>query len=293
MHLDNLRRMLMHEPRGHADMYGVLPVVPDHPEADLAVLFAHNEGFSTMCGHATIALGRWAVDTGIVPRREPITDVTLQVPAGLLRLKVEVSDRTTGRVKFLGVPAFVTALDTDVDVAGYGVVPVDVAYGGAFYAFADAGRFGLDVRSSPTTDLVGAASAVTETVKSAVEIDHPDDDDLAFLYGTILTDGADAWSPEPTANICVFANREVDRSPTGSGVTGRIAIQRAKDLIEMGAERVFESVTGAQFTGTAVAATRSGDRDTWIVEIGGESHYTGESVFTLEEGDPLPAFLLR
>jgi len=293
VHLDDLRRMLMYEPRGHADMYGVLPVTPDHPEADLAVLFTHNEGYSTMCGHATIALGRWAVDTGIVPRTEPVTEVALQVPAGLLRLQVDVAGGETGRVKYRSVPAFVTALDTDVHVADHGTVPVDIAYGGAFYAYAGAARFGLDVRTSPTRDLVDAAWAVTEAVRSAVSLDHPDDDDLAFLYGTILTDGADAWQPEPTANVCVFADREVDRSPTGSGVTGRIAIQRAKGLIEMDTERLFESVTGSLFTGKAVASTRSGDRNAWIVEVGGESHYTGESVFTLEDGDPLPSFLLR
>ena len=292
-HHDKLRRLLMHEPRGHADMYGVLPVTPDHPEADLAVLFTHNEGYSTMCGHATIALGRWAVDSGIVTPTEPITEVALQVPAGLLRLEVEVSGGQTGRVTYRSVPAFVTELDAEVELAGHGTVPIDVAYGGAFYAFADAARFGLDVRSSPTRDLVDAAWAVTEAAKAAIPLDHPDDDDLAFLYGTILTDGADAWTPDPTANICVFADREVDRSPTGSGVTGRIAIQRAKGLIEMNTERIFESVTGSRFTGKAVATTRSGNRDAWIVEVGGESHYTGEAVFTLEDGDPLPGFLLK
>jgi len=292
-HHDDLRRMLMHEPRGHADMYGVLPVTPDHPEADLAVLFMHNEGYSTMCGHATIALGRWAVDTGIVAPKEPITNVVLQVPAGLLRLEVEVAGGRTGRVTFRSVPAFVTELDTALDVAGHGTVPIDVAYGGAFYAFADAARFGLDVLTSSTRYLVDAASAVTEAAKAAIPLDHPDDDDLAFLYGTILTDGADAWTPDPSANICVFADREVDRSPTGSGVTGRIAIQRARGLIDMNTERIFESVTGSRFTAKAVATTQSGGRDAWIVEVGGESYYTGEAVFTLEDGDPLPGFLLK
>jgi len=167
-----------------------------------------------------------------------------------------------------------------------------VAYGGAFYAFADASHFGLDVRTSPTRDLVDAAWAVTEAVTAAIPLDHPDDDDLAFLYGTILTDGRDAWNPEPTANICVFATREVDRSPTGSGATARIAIQRSKGLIEMDTERLFESVTGSQFTAKAVQSTTSGQRDAWIVEIGGRSHYTGEATFTLEDDDPLPSFLL-
>ncbi len=292
-HLDDLRRMLMHEPRGHADMYGVLPVEPDHPEADLAVLFVHNEGYSTMCGHGAIALGRWAVDTGAVAREEPVTEFTLQVPAGLVRIAVDVDGVRSGAVRFRSVPAFVTALDQEVAVSGFGGITVDVAFGGAFYAFTDAAAFGLDVKTSPVAELVAAAWAVTGAVKEAIPIDHPEAADLAFLYGTILTDGNDAWSTEPTANVCVFADREVDRSPTGSGVTARIAIQRAKGLIEMDTVRMFESITGSRFTGRAVEETAIADRTAWIVEVGGESHYTGRSVFTLEEGDPLPSFLLR
>lgn len=292
-HHDAIRRLLMHEPRGHFDMYGVLPVEPDHPEADLAVLFVHNEGYSTMCGHATIAIGRWAVDSGLVARTEPVTRFRLQVPAGLVEVEVDVASGRTGTARFRSVPAFVTLLDAPIDVPGHGTVDVDVAFGGAFYAFVDAARLGLDVRTSPTRHLVDAAWAVTTAVRDAIDLEHPDDPDLAFLYGTILTDGRDAWSDDPTANVCVFADREVDRSPTGSGVTARIAIQRARGLIEMGQERRFESVTGAIFTGRAVTEATVAGRDTWIVEVGGRSHYTGSSVFTLEDDDPLPSFLLR
>jgi trans-L-3-hydroxyproline dehydratase len=290
---DAVRRMLMHEPRGHFDMYGVIPVEPDHPDAALAVLFIHNEGYSTMCGHATIAIGRWAVDHGLVPRTEPVTRFGLQVPAGLVEVEVDVEGDRTGAARFRSVPAFVTALDAHIDVPGFGEIEVDVAFGGAFYAFVDAARFGLDVRTSATRDLVDAAWAVTTATRDAVPLDHPDDPDLAFLYGTILTDGADAWAHEPTVNICVFADREVDRSPTGSGVTARIAIQRSRGLIEMNATRSFESVTGSIFTGRAVDETVVAGRPAWIVEVGGRSHYTGRAEFTIEDDDPLPSFLLR
>lgn len=156
-----------------------------------------------------------------------------------------------------------------------------------------ASRFGLDVRTSSTRDLVDAAWAVTESVRATVPIEHPDDPDLAFLYGTILTDGSDEWSEEPTANVCVFADREVDRSPTGSGVTARIAIQRARGLIEMDRAQPFESVTGSIFTGRAVDETTVGDHPAWVVEVAGRSFYTGRSEFWLEDGDDLPSFLLR
>jgi proline racemase len=269
-HLDHLRRFLIFEPRGHFDMYGVIPVEPDHPEADLAVLFMHNEGYSTMCGHAVIALARWAVDTGRVRRTKPEARVNIQCPCGLVRARLLTEGEWAGEARFESVPAFAYALDRTVEVAGLGA------------------------RRSATRDLVDAASRVTEAVKLQVPIAHPDDPDLGFLYGTILTDGADSWSERPTANICVFAEREVDRSPTGSGVTARIAVQLARGLIGMGQERRFESITGAIFTGQAVARGKVGRFDSVTVEVGGRACYTGEARFTLEEGDALGAgFLLR
>lgn len=293
-HLDHLRRLLVFEPRGHADMYGVIPVTPDHPDADLAVLFMHNEGYSTMCGHATIALGRWAVDTGIVAPTGSQTLVRLQVPSGLLHLTVHTGAADPGRVSFEGIPSFVTALDHSIDVAGHGSVAVDVAYGGAFYAVVGAAALGLDLATSSLRDLVDAAWATTTAVNaSGLPLEHPDHPDLGFLYGTIVTDGADAWSPEPTTNLCVFAERQVDRSPTGSGVMARIAIQHARGLIDVEAERTFESIIGSRFTGQAMREANVGGRDAVVVRVSGEAHYVGESTFTLEADDPVPSFLLR
>ena len=285
--LDHLRRILMFEPRGHEAMYGAIPVEPDHPDADLAVLFMHNEGYSTMCGHGVIALGRWAVDTGLVAAAEPETVVAIQVPAGLVRARVEPH----GRVRFDSVPAFVFA-DAAVDVPGLGSVDVTIAYGGAFYAVAPAARFGLDVTGSPIAELTEAAAAVTEAAAARVPPRHPDAGDLGYLYGTILTDGGDG-AAAPTANVCVFADRQVDRSPTGSGVTARMAIEHAAGRAAIGDLRRFSSVTGSVFTGRVVQTAGVGDHDAVIVEVGGEAHYLGDSRFTLEADDPLPGFLLR
>ncbi len=285
-HLDHLRRMLMFEPRGHAGMYGVIPVAPDHPDADLAVLFCHNEGYSTMCGHATIALGRWALDTGRVAATLPETAVRLQVPAGLVSCRVAAD----GEVWFESVPAFALALDEKVDVPGYGPVAVDVAFGGAFYALARAADVGLDVEASPTRELVDAAAAITAATVAAVPIVHPGEPDLAFLYGTILVD--DATGLDHSANVCVFAGRQVDRSPCGSGVTARIAADVARGRMDVGATREFSGPTGASFTGTAVRAAAAGPHDGVVVEVGGRAHYSGRATFTLEDDDPLPSFLL-
>lgn len=292
--LDHLRRLLLFEPRGHFDMYGVIPVEPTLPGADLAVLFMHNEGYSTMCGHAVIALGRYAVDRGLVAITKPETRVGIECPCGLVTAHVTVENGKAGRVRFDSVPSFAFALDKLVETSEYGPVSVDIAYGGAFYAVVPADQFGLDVRTSRTRDLVDAADAVSDAVKDQVPLDHPDDPDLAFLYGTILTDGADAWSETPTANICVFADAQVDRSPTGSGVTARIALMHRRKQIGLGRPRTFASVTGALFTGQAVAETRRGDFPAVTVSVTGEAFYTGESSFTWEDGDTIgQGFLLK
>ncbi|MCX7360770.1 MAG: proline racemase family protein [Alphaproteobacteria bacterium] len=280
---DHLRRGLMLEPRGHDGMYGALLVEPDHPEADLAVLFMHNEGFSTMCGHATIALARWAVESGRVARTAPETIVRLQCPCGLVAARVAAD----GGVRFESVPAFAYALDRIAPTATWGPVTVDIAYGGAFYAFLSADSIGLDLRTSPMRAIVDAGEEISRAVSAAIPIDHPAEPYLAFLYGTILTDGGDGAS-EPSRNVCIFAGRQIDRSPTGSGVTARMALQLARRQARMGEERRFESCTGAIFTGRLLRdATPVGPRKSAIVEVGGTAHQTGEARFRFDDDDPL------
>ena len=283
---------LMHEPRGHVDMYGVIPVEPDLPEADLAVLFMHNEGYSTMCGHATIALGRYAVDREMVSTVEPETKVVIQCPCGPVTAFVEVNNGIAGRVRFESVGAFAFALDRKVKVQGYGTIRCDVGYGGAFYAIADAAGFGLDVRTSPVRESVAAATLLTEAVRADLGLTHPDNDDLAVLYGSILTDGVEEGGV--SANICVFADGQVDRSPTGSGVTARMAIRYARAQVSLGDERTFASVVGSTMTGKVVAERTVGRFPAVVVEVGGMAYYTGSSRFVVEPGDPFGAgFLVR
>ena len=188
---DHYRRFIMFEPRGHADMYGALIVEPSLPGADFGVLFMHNEGWSTMCGHAVIALGRHAVDSGWVEAVEPLTQVRIEAPCGLVLADVAVSNGKAGAVSFVSVPAFVHARDLHVTVPGHGAVICDIAYGGAFYALADAAQCGLEFGRDPVRAFVDAADAITQAIRRALVLDHPDSADLAFLYGTILSDGGD------------------------------------------------------------------------------------------------------
>ncbi len=293
-HLDRLRKILIFEPRGHYDMYGALLVEPDLPGADLAVLFMHNEGYSTMCGHAIIALGRYAVDEGLVAKQEPVTTVRIEAPCGLIVASVEIRDGKAGAVSFESVPAFLFARGQTVDLPGVGPIGFDVAYGGAFYALADCHQFGLEFGRDRVRDFVDAATALTNKLKAEFPLSHPDHPDLAFLYGTILTDGRDAFSDEVTKNICVFAEAEVDRSPTGSGVTARLAAMHAKGEIGIGQTRTFESIAGSRFSGAVARTTSTGPHDAIIARVGGRAYYSGKAEFIVEADDELGrGFLLR
>ncbi|WP_406855646.1 proline racemase family protein [Alsobacter sp. KACC 23698] len=281
---DQWRRAMMLEPRGHSGMYGVIPVRPSHPGAVLGVLFTHNEGYSTMCGHATIALGRWVVDQGLVPAVEPETRFVIEAPCGPLALACTVRDGAVTAVRFESVPAYAHALDVSVDVPGHGRIVADIAYGGAFYAILPASRFGLDFFATPLDDLVAAGGALTDAVRREMRIAHPTEPDLGFLYGTILTD--DAAPADESWNLCVFAERQVDRSPTGSGVTARMALDHAKGLVRPGQTRVFRGISGGPFTGAVTRPAPEIDGAV-RVEVGGQGFYASRGAFLIEADDPL------
>jgi trans-L-3-hydroxyproline dehydratase len=285
--LDHLRKILIFEPRGHFDMYGAVLVEPNLPGADLAVLFMHNEGYSTMCGHAIIALGRYAVDHGIVAKVDPVTTVRIECPCGMVIASVEVRDGKSGGVSFESVPSFLFARDQTVELPGFGPINFDVAYGGAFYALADCHQFGLEFGRNAAGEFVNAATILTDAVKDAVHIEHPDHKDLAFLYGSILTDGADDWNEGPTKNACIFADGQLDRSPTGSGVTARLAAMHARGQIHEGNARIFESIVGSRFAGFVASTTKAGDFDAITARISGRAYYSGKAEFIVEDDDPL------
>ena len=282
---DHLRRAMNLEPRGHSGMYGVIPVTPCHPDAVLGVLFTHHEGYSTMCGHATIAIGRWVVDQGLVPKTEPVTRFSIEAPCGLLKIACTVKNGEVTHVSFESVAAFPVARDLTIDVAGFGGVLVDISYGGAFYCVVPSSRFGLDFFATPVEELVAAASALTDTVRAAVPLVHPEAPDLGFLYGTILTD--DAAFPAESWNLCVFAERQIDRSPTGSGVTARMALDHAKGLIQPGQVRTFRGISGEPFTGSVRGPISFAANDAVTIEVGGQGYYAGQGEFIIEEDDPL------
>jgi trans-L-3-hydroxyproline dehydratase len=285
---DHLRRRLMLEPRGHGGMYGVIPTAPSHPDAAIAVLFTHQEGYSTMCGHATIALGRWLVDSGVVQGSGPSVAFGLEAPCGLIRVEVLSGAGEAPLVAFESVPSFASHLDQTVEVPGHGRVRFDIAFGGAYYAILPASRLGLPLLTTPLGELVRAGVAITNAVRATLPIRHPAAPDLGFLYGTILTDDTALGSSgnEPSYNLCIFAEGQIDRSPTGSGVTARFALAAARGEIGVGHSREVRGVSGQGFVGTLSAAEPTSGGVLARVRVAGHAYYTSRAEFLAEPEDP-------
>jgi trans-L-3-hydroxyproline dehydratase len=292
--LDEYRTALLWEPRGHADMYGAILTDPVSEPADFGVLFCHNDGYSTMCGHGVVALARAAVETRRIEPTPPATTVAMDTPAGLVTASVETDpDGSPGSVSFENVPSFVSETGCSVDVPGYGTVEYDIAYGGAFYAYCDASDLGVDLEPGSVDELIHAGRAVKQHVAGDRDFVHPDSDDLGFLYGTIIRGEATAAGAD-SRNVCVFADGELDRSPTGTGVSGRVALRaRAGDLAP-GESFTVESIVGSTFTGRFIERTTCGDHEAVVPEVTGEAHLVGRSEFLIDPSDPLrDGFLLR
>ena len=288
-HLDHIRRALMWEPRGHFNMYGCVVTPSVTPGADLGVLFIHNEGYSTMCGHGIIGLVTVLLETGALAARDRQTPVNIDTPAGLVRATAHLDNSGhVQRVSFLNVPSFLYARAVKLDLPVYGQVTVDIAFGGAFYAILPAEHVGLSVTPRQVEQLVTAGEAIKKAVNATLPVKHPFEEDLSFLYGTILTD-----PPEDPAhhsrNVCVFAAAEVDRSPTGTGVSARLALHYAKGEITAGQEIIIESILGAAsaFSGQVVGQARVGPHDAVIPEVSGTAFITGRQEFIIDPRDEL------
>jgi proline racemase len=262
-HADHVRRLLVNEPRGHADMYGCFAVPPDGDGADLGAVFFHNAGYSTACGHGTIALVTWAIESGRLPARE---EVGVDVASGRLRTWPRVEGGDVKSVRFRNVPAFVLA---------EGEIPI--AFGGAFYAIAED-----RVAPGELPRLIERGRAIKRRIEAEREVVHPAQPELHGIYGVIFTEG--------NRNLTVFADGEVDRSPCGSGTSARLALLHARGELAVGEDYVHESVIGTRFVARVVGAGEDGV----ITEVEGAAHLTGRHTFVLEDADELgTGFLLR
>jgi trans-L-3-hydroxyproline dehydratase len=286
-HYDHLRTGLMWEPRGHADMYGA--VITSSAEADFDVFFLHNEGYSTMCGHAIIALTKLVVETQLVARHE----ITFNVPAGKIHARAAVSNGNVTEASFRNVPSFLYLRDQRVDVQGIGPVEFDIAYGGAFYAFVSAQAVRLQLTPEHIDRIIDFGRRIKHAVMAQFPIKHPLEEDLSFLYGTIFTAPAVAPSHH-SRNACIFAEGELDRSATGSGVSARAALHFAKGELGLNERVTIESILGSTMSVEVVEVTKFGPYDAVIPEVSGTASITGRNEFYFDPEDPFQrGFIFR
>ncbi len=283
----------MWEPRGHADMYGCILTEPITKHADFGVLFLHNEGYSTMCGHGIIAVTKVAVETGLIKMKRPETVVRIDSPAGLITAYARIKNGKVGSVYFHNVPSFVLMLDQVVDVPHIGRVRFDLAFGGAFYAFVKAEDVGVRMIAEDYRSLIEKGMAIKRAVMNNFSIPHPFENDLSFLYGTIFT-GPAMSSGAHSRNVCIFAEGEVDRSPTGTGVSARMALHFMRGDIGIHQTMTIESIVGSQFHCRVKEVTTFGPYQAVIPEIEGTAHISGKNEFLIDPGDPLKnGFIFR
>lgn len=289
---DELRRVLLFEPRGHADMYGAILTSPVSPGADYGVLFLTNEGYSTMCGHGIVALTTALIETGAFPAADGDTTISYDTPAGAVAARATVCDGRVLSVAFRNVPAFVMAHGIPIEVAGVRL-EVDVAWGGASYALIDAASFGLDVVPGQARQLTDLGIAVKRAIESAAEIVHPEEPDLRGLYGTIVS-APPADPAHDGRNVTIYADGAIDRSPCGTGTSAKLARLHARGELPVGRRYVHESIIGTTFAGTILDETTVAGTPAIVTEIAGRGFVTGLHQFLVDREDPTASgFLVR
>jgi proline racemase len=294
--VNRLRQLLCYEPRGHADMYGGFITPPDDDGAHFGVLFWHKDGFSTACGHGTIALGVWAVQTGLVePGDSGTTEVVIDVPSGRVVARVRSAGHRVTGVDFVNVPSYATAADVEVPTS-QGAMTATLAFGGAFYAIVDAASAGLRVTPEHLPRLIGLGREVRRLLNDSPHVQHPADPRLSGVYGTIFYEDL---GPAPDGNlhhrnVTIFADGEVDRSPCGSGTCARLAALHAAGEITTGQCLIHESIVGSRFQARVLDTAFVDHRPAVIPQVTGMAHKTGEHTFVVDPDDELtPGFVLR
>ncbi|UCG54708.1 MAG: proline racemase family protein [Dehalococcoidia bacterium] len=292
--MDDIRRLLCNEPRGHSGMYGAILTEPGNKEADFGVIFYSTLGYDDMCGHGTIGVATVLIETNMIPWKEPLTEVALEAPAGLIRVKAKVTDGKVKSVSLVNVPAFLYKKDISIPVPGYGEVKGDVAFGGNWYFYINAKEIGIRVRSENVDDLIKAGSAVRNEFNRAFDLVHPADPNISKkLLGVSIID-APVKNKDAAQNNAMVEGRLVDRSPCGTGTCGRMAILFARNKLGLNEDFVNESISGSAFRGRLIEETKVGEYPAVVPEITGSAYITGFNHVVLDPDDPLGAkgFLL-
>ena len=291
--LDYLRTALLLEPRGHSDMFGAIMTSPTIPDADFGVIFMESGGYVNMCGHGTIGVCTVAVEMGMVTPIEPITNITLDTPAGIVKAGVAVSNGRTKGVTFENVPAFLYKKDVSINTPTFGEIKMDIAFGGNFFALISAERLGLKIEKPYAQRLIDAGMEILECVNNSIQVGHPEKPhintiDLVEIFEKVPQEGVHY------RNAVIFGEKSLDRSPCGTGTCAKMASLFARGELKIGQEFINESILGTQFIGRLKGTTKVAGLDAVIPEITGRAFVTGVSHYMIDDEDPLKyGFTLR
>jgi proline racemase len=292
-HLDDIRKLVILEPRGHADMYGCFVTDPADDDGDLGVVFFHNAGYSTACGHGTIALVTWAIETGVVAITGNEATVVVDVPSGRLETVARVEEGRVQSVRFTNVPSFVHSEGVVVPTSA-GELITDISYGGAFYASVHAPDVGLGVQPSDLTALIELGREIKLAIEKDHEIVHPVEPELRDIYGVVFYESHGAPGDFSQRNVTIFADGEVDRSPCGSGTSARLALLDKSGVLPRGQTLVHRSIVDSVFHASVTGDAFVAEIPAVITEVEGRAHLCGFHHFVLDPADPLgTGFLLR
>lgn len=291
---DYIRTGIMFEPRGHADMYGAIITEPVTNNADFGTFFLHNEGYSTMCGHAIIALIKLVLDMKLIQKQESNPEIIIDAPPGQIVARAQSNDGKVNKVYFTNVPSFVLLQDETLFVEEVGKVKFDIAFGGAFYAICNAANFGFKLISDEYDQMIEIGRRIKHSIIERYEVKHPFEDDLSFLYGTIFIGPAISDTTRHSRNVCIFANGEVDRSATGSGVSARAALLHTKGKMNLNERITIESILGTTMDVEIKGLTQFGPYNAVIPEVSGSAFFTGQNTSYFDPDDPLKkGFIFR
>ena len=284
---DHLRKLIMLEPRGHSGMYGCIMVPAVTDDGDFGVLFTHNEGLSSMCGHGIIGITKIVLETGMLTAKEGENIVKIDSPAGRVTAYANVISGEVEKVRFQNVPCFVYKENITINIDGISDLQVDIAYCGAFYAYIDVKKVNLTLIPENTEKLIKIGMEIKNKLMAMMEFKHPTSD-VNWLYGTILFDKPKRIDNKLiTKNICIFAEGQVDRSPTGTGTGGRLALHYFKDEMEKDDILINYSIIDTPFEGKIIKETKEGSFNAIITEVSGTAQITGFNQLVLDPRDPL------
>jgi proline racemase len=285
-HLDELRHFLMDEPRGHGAMSGAILQPPTRPDCDWGVVYIEVSGCLPMCGHGTIGVATVLVETGMVDVVEPVTEIRLDTPAGLVVAKVAVSDGHADAVTIENVPSFVTALDQEVEVPGYGTVPYSMAFGGNFYALVELDDLKLPFDRERQQDLLAAGLAIMDAINETARPRHPELDGVEGCHHVeLIAPGSDATL---SRHAMAIYPGWFDRSPCGTGTSARMAELWARGELALDTDFVNESFIGSRFVGRLVGETTVAGLPAVLPTITGRAWVTGTANYLLDPSDPFP-----